>query len=71
MGFFSKTPAPQIARLASGGRVNRARPLTFTFDGKALRAPVMAGKGNWNLRLRARAEDGTLFQQRIIVRNAG
>ena len=35
MGFFSKTPAPQIARLASGGRVNRARPLTFTFDGKS------------------------------------
>ena len=34
MGFFSKTPAPQIARLATGGRVNRTKPLTFTFDGK-------------------------------------
>lgn len=41
----------------------------FTFDGTALRAKVIeGGKGNWNLRLRARAEDGTLFQQRIIVR---
>ena len=34
MGFFSKTPAPQIARLATGGRVNRTKPMTFTFDGK-------------------------------------
>lgn len=41
----------------------------FIFDGTALRAKVVeGGKGNWNLRLRARAEDGTLFQQRIIVR---
>lgn len=40
----------------------------FVFDGQALRAPVTAGDGNWNLRLKARAADGTLFQQRIIVR---
>jgi hypothetical protein len=40
----------------------------FVFDGTALRAPVAGGGGNWNLRLRARSEDGTLFQQRIIVR---
>lgn len=39
----------------------------FTFDGTALRANVTAGEGNWNLRLKARADDGTLFQQRIIV----
>ena len=42
--------------------------LDFAFDGRALVAPVEAGPGNWNLRLKARAEDGTLFQQRIIVR---
>jgi hypothetical protein len=29
---------------------------------------VIAGEGNWNLRLKARARDGTLFQQRIIVK---
>lgn len=40
----------------------------FTFDGQALRAPVTGGSGNWNLRVRMRAADGTLFQQRIIVR---
>lgn len=39
----------------------------FVFDGNVLRAPVNAGPGNWNLRLQARAADGTLFQQRIIV----
>ncbi|MFC6758896.1 hypothetical protein ACFQFQ_04225 [Sulfitobacter porphyrae] len=41
----------------------------FTFDGAALRASVQGGRGNWNLRLKARAEDGTLFQQRVIVRH--
>ena len=40
----------------------------FTFDGTALRATVDGGEGNWNLRVKARAEDGTLFQQRIIVK---
>ena len=42
----------------------------FIFDGRAMRAQVNAGTGNWNLRLRLRAKDGTLFQQRIIVRDA-
>lgn len=40
----------------------------FTFDGSAFTAPVMAGLGNWNLRLEARAPDGTAFRQRIIVK---
>lgn len=39
----------------------------FKFDGQAFVAPVEAGAGNWNLRLTARAADGTRFQQRIIV----
>ncbi len=26
-------PRPQIARLAAGGRIDRSKPLTFTFDG--------------------------------------
>lgn len=41
---------------------------TFSFDGTQLVADVDAGPGNWNLRLKARAEDGTIFRQRIIVR---
>ncbi|MCB5200778.1 FixH family protein [Loktanella sp. TSTF-M6] len=39
----------------------------FVFDGDVFRAHVDAGAGNWNLRLQARAADGTLFQQRVIV----
>jgi nitrogen fixation protein FixH len=39
----------------------------FTFDGNVLRARVDGAAGNWNLRLKARALDGTKFQQRIIV----
>lgn len=30
-------------------------------------APIKIAPGNWNLRLRAKAADGTLFQQRIVV----
>jgi nitrogen fixation protein FixH len=40
----------------------------FVFDGQAMRAQVNGGPGNWNLRLRLRSENGTLFQQRIVVR---
>jgi nitrogen fixation protein FixH len=39
----------------------------FVFDGAVWRAPVVAGPGQWNLRLVALAEDGTLFRQRIVV----
>lgn len=42
----------------------------FAFNGTAYVAPVEAGPGNWNLRLKARAADGTLFAQRIIVRTS-
>ena len=42
----------------------------FTFDGSAFSAPVEAEPGNWNLRLVARAADGTMFRQRIIVESA-
>ena len=41
----------------------------FVFDGRAFVAPVAAYEGNWNLRVKLRAQDGTLFQQRLIVRN--
>lgn len=40
----------------------------FTYRGGGFVAPVTAGAGNWNLRLKMRAEDGTLFRQRIVVR---
>ena len=40
---------------------------TFRYDGAAFVAPVEVTGGNWNLRLVAHAEDGTVFKQRIIV----
>ncbi len=39
----------------------------FAFDGTAFVAPVEAATGNWNLRLVARAENGAVFRQRVIV----
>ena len=39
----------------------------WVFDGTAFRAPVYSDPGNWNLRIEARAEDGTLFRQRIVI----
>lgn len=61
--------APRIDKAVFGRatHVNDDQTPEFTFDGTALVAPVQAGPGNWNLRLKARAEDGTLFQQRVIV----
>ncbi|WP_108816310.1 FixH family protein [Loktanella sp. Alg231-35] len=61
---------PEIESATFGRATNVAFDETpqFVFDGQALRAQVVAGEGNWNLRLKARAADGTLFQQRIIVR---
>jgi nitrogen fixation protein FixH len=40
------------------------------WDGTGFHGPVEAGPGNWNLRLEARAADGTLFRQRLVVRVA-
>ena len=42
----------------------------FTIEGGAFVAPVTASDGNWNLRVVARAPDGTKFQQRIVVGSA-
>ena len=39
----------------------------FRFDGEAYFATVPLGGGNWNIRMVAKAEDGTVFQQRIVL----
>ncbi len=39
----------------------------FVFDGSAYVAPVELGKGNWNIRMVARAANGTEFTQRVIL----
>ena len=43
----------------------------FTFDGQAYVAKAELGDGNWNIRMRARAEDGTEFSQRVVLRVRG
>ncbi|MEL6957368.1 MAG: FixH family protein [Pseudomonadota bacterium] len=67
-------PVKPVIERALFGRATSVRDdqeLEFIHDGTAFVADVEAGPGNWNLRLTATAEDGTLFQQRIIVRADG
>jgi nitrogen fixation protein FixH len=40
----------------------------FQFDGAAFVAAVPLGLGNWNIRMKATAEDGTEFIQRVVFR---
>lgn len=64
--------SPTIERATFGRATHVGQDQTpdFTFDGNALRAVIEGGDGNWNLRLKARSADGTLFEQRVIVRVA-
>ena len=39
----------------------------FQFDGTAYVAPVELSDGNWNIRMKAQASDGTEFQQRVVL----
>ena len=41
--------------------------LEFTHDGKAFVAPVTLARGNWNIRMTATAEDGTLYSRRLVL----
>lgn len=43
----------------------------FRFDGTAYVALAELGSGNWNIRMTARAEDGTEFAQRVILHVKG
>lgn len=39
----------------------------FRFDGVSYVAPLELSGGNWNVRMRALANDGTEFQQRVVL----
>lgn len=39
----------------------------FQFDGTAYVAPVELSDGNWNIRMKAQAKDGTEFVQRVVL----
>lgn len=61
--------APRIDQAVFGRATSVAADQTpdFRYEDGAFLAPVHAGPGNWNLRIRATAADGTPFQQRIVV----
>ncbi|SFR09266.1 FixH family protein [Poseidonocella sedimentorum] len=61
--------APRIESAVFGRATNVTEDQSpaFAFDGTRHIAEVRAGRGNWNLRLVAQAEDGTVFQQRLVV----
>ena len=65
--------APEIVSATFGRatHVGADQIPAFQFDGASYRATVEGGPGNWNLRLVARADDGTLFRQRIVVTGVG
>lgn len=67
-----KAISPEIARAVFGRATSVMDDQTpaFTFDGATLTAAVAAGAGNWNLRIAAIADNGTRFQQRIVVEAA-
>lgn len=60
-------PVIEKATFGRATHVGQDETPAFEFDGQALRAVIQGEDGNWNLRLRARSDDGTLFEQRIIV----
>lgn len=61
---------PEIVEATFGRATSVAQDQSpvFTDRGSAWVAPVEVGAGNWNLRVKMLADDGTLFQQRIVVR---
>ncbi|WP_281981492.1 FixH family protein [Thalassorhabdomicrobium marinisediminis] len=63
--------AVEVADLsATFGRATNVRDdqtPAFVFTGRDYTAPVTTAPGNWNLRMVARAEDGTEFKQRVVV----
>ncbi len=64
------TPVEVAELEATFGRATSVRDdqtPDFTFTGTHYAAPVTTADGNWNLRMVAVAEDGTVFRQRVVV----
>lgn len=65
--------APEITQAVLGRATHVASDITpeFTYNGAAYVAQVgPLDAGNWNLRLIAKSDDGTVFRQRIVLRVA-
>ncbi|KIC13894.1 FixH family protein [Leisingera sp. ANG-Vp] len=59
------------ATLGRATHVQDDQQPAFTFDGQAYVAPAELGPGNWNIRMVARAKNGTEFTQRVILHVRG
>ncbi|WP_323784116.1 FixH family protein [Leisingera sp.] len=59
------------ATLGRATHVQDDQQPAFIFDGQAYVAPADLGPGNWNIRMAARAKDGTAFTQRVILHVKG
>ena len=55
------------ATLGRATHVQDDQTLIFDFDGERYSAPASIGAGNWNVRMIARASDGTEFRQRVVL----
>ncbi|MCV2893820.1 FixH family protein [Lentibacter sp. XHP0401] len=60
-------PTSMEAVLGRATQVKDDQVLEFTHDGTAFVAPVQLERGNWNIRMEAVAEDGTLYTQRLVL----
>jgi nitrogen fixation protein FixH len=63
-------PVELAALSATLGRATHVRDdqiPDFRFDGARYIAKATLGPGNWNLRMVATSDDGTTFQQRIVL----
>ncbi|MBU2981562.1 FixH family protein [Lentibacter algarum] len=60
-------PARLEAVLGRATHVKDDKDLSFTFDGNAFVTPVELAKGNWNIRMKAVAENGAAFQKRLVL----
>ena len=63
--------AKLTATLGRATHVKDDQKPDFQFNGTAYVAPANLGPGNWNIRMVARAKNGTEFTQRVILHVRG
>ncbi|MEM6888035.1 MAG: FixH family protein [Pseudomonadota bacterium] len=64
------SPVKLAALKATLGRATHIRDdlePDFVFDGERYIAPIDLAPGNWNIRMVAEADDGTVFRQRVVL----
>ena len=65
-GRLPITPLIEHAQLSRPAGMHDDQALDFVYDGRHFTTLVDLRAGRWVLRLKARSEDGTLFQKRFV-----